>query len=294
MAELKPKTLARALEILAGGEEVTVVGGGTDLMVRNRAWAGLPARLPHPPLFTGGIAELRTIEARDDTLYVGGAVTLNELQQHPQTPECLKQALSGMAAPGIRNVGTMAGNICNASPAGDTLPVLYALDARVTLQSAQGMRELPVREFITGPGRNVLQKGELLTRIVLPLTPYNRMFYHKIGPRKAQAISKLTFIGLAHLEDGRITAFRAAFGAVGPTVVRRPEIEQTCIGKTPAELAAESQLIREAYAPYITPIDDQRSTAAYRKEAALGLLERFVGQIAEPVKADADRHQMGG
>ncbi len=279
MAELKPKTLARALEILAG-EEVTVVGGGTDLMVRHRTWAGLPARVLHPPLFTGGIAELRALSVEDGRLQIGGAVTLSDLLLFPDTPDCFKQALRGMAAPGIRNIGTLAGNICNASPAGDTLPVLYALGATVVLQSAQNVRKLPIETCITGPGRTVMQKGELLTRVSVPLAPCDVMFYHKIGPRKAQAISKLTFVGLANVKNGVVTDVRAAFGAVGPTVVRRPEIERILVGKKAAELAARKEDVQAAYAPFITPIDDQRSTAAYRKEAALGLLGRFIEQIA--------------
>lgn len=281
MAELKPKTLARALDILKN-EAVTVVGGGTDLMVRNHTWAGLPAGLQNPPLFTGRIAELRALTEADGRLLVGGAVTLAELLACPGAPDCLRQALHGMAAPGIRNVGTLAGNICNASPAGDTLPVLYALGAAVTLQSADGVREMPVESFITGPGRKELSRAELLTQVSIPLQPYDVAFYHKIGPRKAQAISKLTFVGLARLSGGVVTDFRAAFGAVAPTVVRCSELEQKLVGVKAAELDAPfAETVIAQYAPFIRPINDQRSTAAYRKQAALGLLGRFLKQIAE-------------
>lgn len=270
-----PKTLEEALIIRSNTNSIPFAGG-TDLMVRKRNWSGTTPKFEGPVIFIGNLDELKKIERDGNTLRIGAAVNLSELLKDERVPEVLKLAVREMASPAVRNMGTIGGNICNASPAGDTLPVLYCLGASVILRNKVAVREMPVHSFIKGPGKTALNTDEILTGIVIPSDAFNKVFYRKVGTRKADALSKLSFVGLARISDDVLEDVRIAFGAVAPTVVRVEEVEGKIRGK---DLGKVSELVSDivrSYESFIKPIDDQRSRADYRKTVSLRLVEHFL------------------
>jgi xanthine dehydrogenase FAD-binding subunit len=271
-------TLDEALKALAASP-FTPVAGGTDLMVRRRPWQGTVPHFDAPPLFVGRIPELVQIKKEEGSLVIGSAVTLADVMSRSEVPGVLRGAVSHMASPAIRNMGTLGGNICNASPAGDSLPPLYALGASVCLQSSSGRREMPLSAFITGPGKTARRPDELLVSVKIPLGPFDRVFYRKVGARKADAISKLSIACLAQTEGGVLCDLRITLGAVGPTVVRLEAAERSLAGRSLKELARNPCEVSSLYTEAVRPIDDQRSTAVYRKKVALGLIEQFISAL---------------
>jgi xanthine dehydrogenase FAD-binding subunit len=272
---VSPKTLAEALGIRKESK-VIPFAGGTDLMVRNRSWAGTVPSFKSPILMVGGIEELKEINITEEKLCIGAAASLSSIQVNKEVPEVLRKAIALMASPAIRNSGTLGGNICNASPAGDSLPPLYVFDATVVLQSVSGRREVPIKEFIKGPGKTGLMDDELLTCVNIPIESFDKMYYKKVGTRKADAISKLSFVGLAKIVEGSIADVRMAFGAVAATVVRSEEAERLLKGKKLKEIPELIPELKSIYFNYVKPIDDQRSNAAYREMAAYRIMEDFL------------------
>ncbi len=278
MVTFTPKTLSEAFEIL-NVEQVIPFAGGTDLMVRRRSWSGTKPSFEDPALFIGELKELKEIVKKGQSLEIGAAVSLTELLDHPDVPEILKQAIRVMASPAIRNLATLGGNICNSSPAADTLPPLTVFGATLVLQSKGSQREVPIGEFIKGPGQNDLKENELLTSIHLSLAKYNHYYYKKVGTRKADALSKVSFAGLALTSGGIVDEVKIAIGAVAPRVVTCFEAEELLKGKSTRDLSKRIPDIKQLFQEYIRPINDQRSTAAYRNEVAFRLLEHFIAQL---------------
>jgi len=259
-----PSTKAEALAML-GENTAQPIAGGTDLLVqartnRNRVQAFM--RIDH-------LAELKSLEFSNDHLTIGAGVTYTEyLEKVPELLPPLTEAVALIASPSIRNTATFGGNIVNASPAGDTLPIFYALDAILTLESARGIRQVPIRDFITGPKKTILRPDELLTEIRLNIPQNYKYSYRKIGPRKALSLSKVSFVGFYLPDTGEI---RLAYGSVGPTVIRAYEAEQLfCEGKIAAIPDCIEQTVR--------PISDQRSTAEYRRYLCRTLTEEFLAR----------------
>ena len=265
-----PKTLEEALAAKAEHPSLVPYAGGTDWMVNRRD--------DTPLLFLNYIPSLREIRNTQEDIKIGACCTYSQLLESDAIPDILREAIIEVASPAIRNMGTLGGNICNASPAGDTLPVLYILDARVLLASVDGKRELPISSFIQGVRRIDFKPNELLESIIIPKAEFTRTYYKKVGARRAVAISKASFAAAMRVENGVVTAMPVAFGSVAPTVVRRPEIESTLVHKTPDEIRDMKDNIADMYEPYITPIDDQRSTAEYRRRVCLALLRDFLSQ----------------
>ncbi|WP_320163237.1 FAD binding domain-containing protein [uncultured Trichococcus sp.] len=272
-----PKTLAEALSIRTL-HKTLVINGGTDVMVKFRRWSGMPPDFPLDVLHIGNLAELKHIEIAEGNLMIGAAVTLSELLEHPMVPDYIKLPIREMASPAIRNMATLAGNLCNASASGDSLPMLYALDAEVKLVSTAGTRKLPVRQFIIFAKQTLLQPDELVTEITIPLADYTASYYRKIGGRKANAISKASFYAVAIKKDSIIEDVRIAFGSVAPMAVRDRACEEILLGTAETELAAKIETVRTRYGELLAPLDDSRSTADYRRHVSLQLLEDFVGR----------------
>lgn len=273
-----PKSYNEALELIQD-KDFTIIAGGTDLMVKRRSWSGLLPSFIQDVLFINSIEELKNIRNEEGYIHIGANVTLEDLMHYKYTPKVFKEALTLMASPAIRHIGTIGGNIGNASPAGDTLPVLYILDAEVVIASSKGERRLPIDDFILGPGKTALTSKELIKEIVIKEQEFDYSLYKKIGGRKADAISKVSFVGVANIKNNTIEDFRMAFGAVGPTVVRKCELEQQIIGLSVDKSKEKLEWLKEQYAGYIIPIDDQRSTARYRKSCSINLLQYFMDRI---------------
>ena len=268
-----PATIAAALQARANDPSLVPYAGGTDWMVTRQENT--------PLLFLNGISSLHKICEENGSLIFGSCATYTELLESGKLPDILRQAIIEVASPAIRNLGTVGGNICNASPAGDTLPVLYALDARLRLSSINGTREIPIASFIQGVRKIDLAPSELLCSIVLPASDYTHSYYKKVGARSAVAISKVSFAGLIRIKDGLVAAIPMAFGSVAATIVRRPEIESTLIGQTMEDVCKNRAKTIAAFSPFITPINDQRSTAEYRKKVCLSLLDDFLDNTGE-------------
>lgn len=274
----RPKDLQETLDCRSETHG-TVYAGGTDIMARHRQSGGVTADMPAGVIFIGHLPELRRFHQDAGYLFIGACITLADLKAHPETPALLRKILGVMASPAIRNLATIGGNICNASPAADTLPYLYAVDARVVCQNHKGQREIPLERFISGPGKIDLAPNEILTTVVIPDEHFSHTFHKKVAARRANTPSKVSVVGLASKENENITDLRLAFGAAGPTVVRARDIEQ-------AVLSADNCLSQPAMKQVLTdlagrlcPIDDQRSTAQYRKDASLRLAADFLQSL---------------
>ena len=273
----RPASVLEALRLKQQAQaEALFVAGGTDIMPAGRTAPVL--------IYLQGIDELREVSKTEDVLRIGAGCTYTQLIGDKRIPEILREAMQEIASPAIRNVGTLAGNICNASPAGDTLPLLYVLDAILVMGSLdeQGKlrtRRLGIEAFIQGVRRIALRPSEMVLAIEIPCAAYEQMTKlqrFKAGARKAQAIAKLSFAGLCRVEGEVLQDVRIAFGAVGATVIRSWTIEAKMQGLTLTELAARRTAIVQEYGRILRPIDDQRSTAAYRRQVCLNLLEDFL------------------
>lgn len=213
---------------------------------------------------------LRKIEIRGGVLSIGALATYTSIIRSPLVARrlpILAAAAREIGGVQIQNRGTLGGNVANASPAGDTLPVLAAAEAVVVLRSAAGTRRVPFNGFYTGYRASVRRPDELIVALEIPKITGHQWF-RKVGTRAAQAISKVVFAGVRSKEP------RLALGSVAPTVVRLP--------KTEAALAAGEPIgrAREELMGEIRPIDDVRSTADYRREVAANLLEQFWKETA--------------
>jgi len=275
---LIPETLNEALKYLYRGD-FKVVAGGTDLMVQHRSWAETPVAFPKNMLYCANLKELIGIVKTCNRIEIGAMTPLETILRHPDTPSLLKKAIAEMASPAIRHLATLAGNIGNASPAGDSLPVLYVLDAWVELQNLAGHRMILLRDLITGPRELHMHPEEMITKIVIPDHDFPIESFVKVGGRKADAIAKVSFAAVAEIDNGIIGDLRIAFGAVGKTVIRDETAEGAWIGGTLAELKTGVWRLCDMYSPSITPIDDQRSDKHYRKEVAINLLKDFVDTL---------------
>lgn len=259
-------------------EECHIIAGGTDVMVQHKSPRGAPAKVDKPVVFIEQLTELKQIHCLNGDIHIGACCTYSEMLQHPLIPIILKKAIKEIAAPAIRNRGTLGGNICNASPAGDTLPLLYILNAKIRLRSLNGERIVAIQDFILGPRKVNRSKDEIVLGIILPEVHEEQTYFafEKVANRRADAIAKVSFAGFMRIKEGKIADVRFAFGAVGPTIVRTKDIEQKLVG---AAFPLEDKLINEVLADFasiIRPIDDQRSTAVYRKTVALNLLRYFL------------------
>lgn len=268
MSVLMPVSLDEVYRALADEPDAHLLAGGTDLMVEVN-YAG---RRPSAVVGLRKVAELRAWHTEGDAVVIGAAMTWTDLMADDLAERfpVLATAARTVGSPQIRNGGTIGGNVGTASPAGDGLPPLYALDAVVRIGSAVGVREQPIAEFITGVKRTTLAPGEVIIGVVVPVVD-GPQEYCKIGTRNAMVISAA---GVAVVVDRRSRTVRSALGAVAPTVVRATEAEALATAAVNWEGPAPSiddpsvyERFGEAAAAAAQPIDDHRSSAAYRHHA---------------------------
>ncbi len=273
-----PESLAEALSVKKEKQnDAVLVMGGSDVMVIHKTAENI--------IYLSSLAELKTVEEDGDFLSIGAGCTYAELIEDERVPKVLRDTMREIASPAIRNVGTVAGNVCNASPAGDTLPVLYAMDAVVVASSAGENgevieRRIPIEDFILGIRKIDLHPDEIVTRIEIPQASYKgmtKLSHTKVGARKAEAIAKLSFAGICKVQDDKILDIRIAFGSVGITVLRRKDIEEKIVGLSVSELSDKKSEIISEYDAVLHPISDQRSSEIYRRKVCLNLLDEFLG-----------------
>jgi CO/xanthine dehydrogenase FAD-binding subunit len=284
---LAPTGLQQALAVLAGPGGAIVLAGGTDLMPQSHAGRTRAA---------GTLLNIRRIEGLDavaidgNSLRLGSLVTIAQLQGNALVREhapMLTEAADHFASQQIRNAATLGGNLCNASPAGDTLPALLALDAEVELASlardgSVTSRRVPMDGFFAGPGRTRRESAELLVWVRVPLATGDQVTrFYKAGTRPALDISTIA-IGFAAQRDteGRLHQVRLALGAVAPTPMRARRAEALLEGKALDPALAEAAA--RSAADEAQPIDDVRASAWYRKELIHNVTRRMLG--------DAVRH----
>ena len=261
LAMQRPRNLKQALVAIASDRGITPMAGCTDLYVAANFGTLTATRF----LDLTAVESLRRIAMRDDTLVIGATATYTEIIRSRHVKKALPMLIEAARQIGglqIQNRGTLGGNIANASPAGDSLPVLAAADAVVVLQNSTGERRVPITEFYTGYRTTVRTGDELITAVeVAPQR--GAQWFRKVGTRAAQAISKIVMAGV------RDDPPRLAFGSVAATVVRAPRTEQALADGADIEEAAR------VLGDEIHPIDDVRSTAVYRRTVAMNLLGRF-------------------
>lgn len=278
-----PKTLDEAAGILARGG-VTILAGGTDLMVQVHA-----GRVKFEPALMNirHVAELQGISLEDGAVRIGALATITDLLTNPIVSAklpVLADAADHFASDQIRNVATVGGSLCNASPAGDVAPPLLVLDAEVELVSkpngAMRARTVPVAEFFTGPGRTRREPHELLcaVRVPLPKTGYTAQFL-KFGTRPALDIATIA-IAIGGVRKGRVLhAVRVALGAVAPVPLRAVRTEAAIEGRDldAAAIDAAAATARDE----ARPISDVRASAWYRQELVHNMVRRMLSNVAQ-------------
>jgi CO/xanthine dehydrogenase FAD-binding subunit len=277
----KPKTIEQAVDLLRRhGESGAVLAGGTDLLVEMKQNLRTPAHV----IDVKGIRELGEITKNEDgSLVIGATVTLSSLNDSHFLEmgwNLLSQAASRVGSAQVRNRATLGGNICHASPSGDTLPALLCLDARMKLIGPQGEREVPAEEFFLGPGRVALRPAELLAGVILPgISSGLRGVYKKFSLRRMMDLA-LVGVGVLGEVDSTGNAFRdirIGLGAVAPTPIRAKKAEKALTGiqLTPKKLEEISRLAAEE----ASPISDIRGADWYRKEMAFHLTQEALEEI---------------
>ncbi len=275
MNHLRPEPAGAALDAALAAlaaTPATVLAGGTDLYPATSARA-----LRGPVLDIASLAALRGIAREGGGWRIGAATTWAEIASADLPPafDALRQAARLVGGVQIQNAGTIGGNLCTASPAADGVPPLLALDAAVELRAASGTRRLALADFLTGPRRTARRPDEVLTAVLIPPVE-GRSAFVKLGARAHLVISIAMVAARLVLRDGRVAQAALAVGACSPTARRLPAVEAALTGAAPA--AAPGLIEDAAVAAALTPIDDQRATAAYRARAAAELLRRAVAE----------------
>jgi xanthine dehydrogenase small subunit len=258
---LDPRTLREALAMRRDEESVVPIAGCTDVYVSLNFGTVKQTRFMN----LWRLKEFRGIERRDGRLRIGALTTYTELIRSPIVHRALPMLAAAAREIGGRQIqhrGTIGGNVANASPAGDTLPVLAAADAVVELTSAGGTREVPFTSFYAGYRQTVARPDELIAAFYIPRLSGTQWF-RKVGTRAAQAISKVVVAGVAGERP------RLAIGSVAPTVVRLVQTEAALAARVSVAEAQQAALAE------IAPIDDLRSTAEYRRRVAANLVAQF-------------------
>jgi CO/xanthine dehydrogenase FAD-binding subunit len=269
---LEPKTLGTALKLLRTKGPLTPLAGCTDVYV-SLNFGTLPATRF---LDLSRLSPLRRIREHDDVLSIGALATYTDIIRSRLVRRRLPMLVAAAREIGglqIQNRGTIGGNVANASPAGDALPVLAAAEAVVVLASVDGERRVPFTAFYTGYRKSVMRPDELIVALEVPPV-HGVQWFRKVGTRAAQAISKVVMAAV------RAEHPRIALGSVAPTVVRLPKTEAALAAGVPIE-SAKRMLAEE-----IHPIDDVRSTAEYRRRVAANLLARFWADTAPGVPTE--------
>lgn len=287
---VRPTDLAAAVAAgAAAGPGGRYWAGGTDLMLE---W-----QRKQRPIETSiditGLTELRGIQVDPSEIRIGALTTLAEIERsaalHPDL-ESLAAIAAVMCTPQTRTLATVAGNLCNASPAADLAPPLIVLGARIATATSDGGRELELEDLFTAPKQTVLTDGELLTHITIPLSGQRAASYGRIARTVVDIALTLSACSLTLDQQGTVSAARIAFGSVAPTPLRALSGEQLLLGKTLAELTPA--LLAEAAAAAAgdaNPIDDIRTSAAYRRHTVRVLTQRALAKTVARLSRGGDQ-----
>lgn len=269
-----PGSLPEVFDILSREPGAVLFAGGTDIFVKSPPGKGND----RPFVCLERVDELKGVSDHGGEIRIGACTTHNELIANRLIGEhlpLLARAARHIGAPAVRNMGTLGGNICTASPAGDTLPPLYIYDAEVELHSGSRRRRLPLSGFIEGPGQTMLEGGEVLSAVYIRKGHgYTFCHFEKVGQRRAMAISVASFAFAAALSEyGSVEHARCAFGSVAPTVLSVDAVDRCLTGRRIDEevLKQAAALTREG----VSPISDVRASEGYRRAVAGNLVMRL-------------------
>ncbi len=272
-----PQSVAEAVEALGESPDARLIAGGTDLMVGMREGHLRPTRL----VDITRIQELAGISTQDGSLRIGAATTIDEILRHPTVRSeypALVDAGRLLGGWQIQNMATLAGNLCNASPAAEMSGPLLVLDAEVEVMGPSGERRILLEEFWTGPGQTVLEPAEILTCIVIPGGVRGRQnAYQRVDIRHSVDIALVSSAVGVELSEGKVQLARIALGAVAPTVIRVREAEVYLQGRTLSEEVLDR--VEDLAKAAAVPISDVRASAEYRRAMA-GVLARRVLLLA--------------
>jgi carbon-monoxide dehydrogenase medium subunit len=281
----RPENLGAAIELARErGPEARYLAGGTDLIIEiNRR-----RRTPSDLISLDRLAELSGIELHPDRVEIGALTTMKTIECDARLRGplgALPEAARVVGGHQIRNVATLGGNIANASPAADLLPMLLVLDAEVVLAGAAAARRLPLGRFLRGPGVTACEPGELLRRVDFGRPPANAATaFLKAGRRRAMEISIVCVAALLALdEQGRVREARIALGAVGPTALRATPAEAILRGAEPSVAALRAA--GAAAASHCAPISDVRASAWYRRRLVAALVPRALARCRQQIVA---------
>jgi xanthine dehydrogenase small subunit len=272
---VSPRTLAEAFELMAAVPH-RPVAGGTDLLVQITGQIGEP---PDRVIDLWGLDQLRGISVQPGALVIGALTTYTELRRSHDVAEylpALAEAAATIGAAQIQNRGTLGGNAANASPAGDTLPILLATDAELRVGGPRGERSVPARDFWPAYRQTALAPDELLLSISFPISADRQVRFRKVGTRRAQAISKvvMALVWEVRGSDPSWRNVRLALGSVAATPIRAGRTEVLLEGAAPSAQTADAAAA--ALSAELSPIDDVRSTADYRRAVAARVLHRLI------------------
>lgn len=279
MTVLVASSIDEVLGVLAADPTATLLAGGTDLMVEvNEGHRRFPGADGATVVALGGVSELTTWGVGAGRLVIGAGVRWSEIEREPLAGlvPALAQAARTVGSPQIRNAGTIGGNLATCSPAGDGLPVLAALDADVHLVSAAGRRTVPWSTFMVGVKRTDLRPGEIIESVEVPLLD-GWQGYSKVGVRNAMVIATASACVATDVPSRSV---RIALGSVAPTIIRCPEAEESTAAAVDWERrtidSAAARRAGDLAAAASRPIDDHRSSAAYRRHAVGVMVSRLL------------------
>jgi len=275
----RPSTLAEALDIRAS-QEVTVLAGGTDVYPAKTQRAGWGDFRASDILDISIVEDLERLDETHEGYRFGAMMTWSALAEArlPAQFDGYKKAARQVGGMQVQNRATLVGNICTASPAGDGIPTLLALNAQVELASRDGVRQVPMAQFITGYRQTACRGDELVTAVIVPKLRGAHSEFLKLGARSYLVISIAMVAGVVAVDGALVTDARIAVGACSAVPQRLPALEATLVGQP---LIDAPDMLEEAHLAGLTPIDDVRASADYRRSAALAMVREMLEILAD-------------
>lgn len=279
-----PRTVTEVLNLIGKLKPVNIIAGGTDFVPAVRLKGFRPKNVVS---LVNLRRELNYVTFKGDTVRIGALTRIRDVQrsEHIRKAMCLHEALAQIGSVQIRNMATIGGNLCNASPAADSAPPLLVLDASVEIVRRGGRRTIPLRDFFLGPGKTVLRKGELLKDIVFRSEAGTASAFQKLGRTRGEDISTATAAILLKTDGSKISQARIGLGSVAPTPIRAYKSEKELVGKTVSEAildAAAAKAAEEA-----KPITDVRASEDYRRSAVKALVRQGLAEALERARGGA-------
>lgn len=280
-----PRTVTEALNLIGKLKPVNIIAGGTDFVPAVRLKGFRPK---HVVSLVNLRKELSYVTFKGGTVRIGALTRIRDAHRSEHLRKkatCLHEALSQIGSVQIRNMATIGGNLCNASPAADSASPLLVLDASVQIVRKGGRRTIPLKDFFLGPGKTVLRKGELLKEITFRPDADTASSFQKLGRTRGKDISIATAAVLLKTDGSRISQARIALGSVAPIPIRAYKSEKELVGKVTSEAVLDSAAAKAA--EEAKPITDVRTTGDYRRSAVKALVRQGLAQALQRARGDA-------